>query len=149
MNCLRTAKRILETSGLFCTAQSVQACLGVFLRRFFSIAFVVICLSLFAPIARAEGAKTPDSCAALGALELKCYECRPSSKQYLGTANVLARYYLDQGHEFCVESEKAKDACAQQFGIPRAFAGAYAQYWIGMTTHEEFSNIQFVQSVGY
>ena len=110
---------------------------------------MLICVLVFSFSSSAMAtSKSPSSCAALGAIEVKCYQCR-GEKKYLGKAAVMAAYEEDKGEKFCVRVADAKSACASVFGVDRSSIGFKAEFWIGLTKSTEKYNKSCVETVGH
>ena len=114
---------------------------------------ILICLfvSLISSVVFASGImgnKTPDSCEAVGAVTVKCYECTNNVKRYLGKVAVLAGYEEDQGKKFCVRENDAKTACSQAFSVPMWSIGYKANYSLGLGNAEETYKTPCVEAAG-
>ncbi len=112
-------------------------------QKMMCICVLVFCFSSTAMAT----SKSPSSCAALGALEVKCYQCS-GEKKYLGKAAVMAAYEEDQGKKFCVRTADAESACASVFGVHRNVIGFKAEFWMGLTKSTEWYKKSCVETVG-
>ena len=110
---------------------------------------ILTCVLLFIldSAALAGGGKTPESCAGVGSVVVKCYDC--VAKKYLGTVAVLTSYEEDQGKKFCVSVSVAKEACSRVYGVSSGCIGFYTKYSLGMGSVEETYNTTCVEAIGY
>jgi len=111
------------------------------------VLFAALSFALSSP-AMAGTKPSPESCEAVGAALLKCYDCRNPQK-YVGKASVMTAYEEAQGKKWCVRAADGKAACSAATGVPKYSVGFYTKYHIGSGTREEFYNTNCVNNVGH
>lgn len=112
-------------------------------------ALICAMVLILSQAALATTEKSKEKCQKVGSTLVKCYDCRDSSKRYLGNVAVLTDYEEDQGKKFCVVAATAKTKCASAYGVSKGAIGFYTKFKIGMGSSEEFYRTSCVKSVGY
>ena len=118
----------------------------MYLKKIIVSAVLMICLPSVSAWAATK--KTPSTCANVGSVTVKCYQCKGGQK-YLGDVTVTAAYEEDQGKKFCIKLYDARSACASKYGVLMRNVGFYAKYKLGWGTYEEFCKTPCVKAVGY
>ncbi len=113
---------------------------------FLGMLFVALSFAL-PPSAMAGSKPSPESCAAVGSVALKCYDCG-NPQHYVGKVAVLTSYEEAQGKKFCVKASDGKNACSAAYGVPAHRVGFYAKFKLGTGTREEYYKTTCVNNCG-
>ncbi|MFW5489710.1 MAG: hypothetical protein ACNI3A_15015 [Desulfovibrio sp.] len=111
----------------------------------FAVLFVAVSLMSAAPV-WASSKASPESCAAVGAVVVHCYDC--GHYKYLGKASVLTGYEESGGEKYCVVVADATAACSSRFGVNRYAIGYYTTFRIGGGSRDETHDTSCIDRVG-